>query len=159
MSCSKQELKLSNDEIAQIEKNVRNQSSRGTKFFKHRTGRVLGASQSKQASHIDPVLPSQSQIQSICDQANNIYIILVIIPGVPSGAVFWSPMSQKSCRFETGLIAFPRVHITTHITFNFLNSYRRAISCFRSCYVFIPFSLSSPSQPHVFLQAERSCTS
>ena len=39
--CSKQELKLSNDEITQIEKNVRTQSSRGTKFFKHRTGRVL----------------------------------------------------------------------------------------------------------------------
>ena len=62
--CSKQEIKLSDNEITQIEKGTRTQSQ-GANFFKHRAGSV-GASQSKQASHTDPALPSQSLIQSIC---------------------------------------------------------------------------------------------
>ena len=62
--CSKQEIKLSDDEISQIEKDTRTQSL-GSNFFKHRAGSI-GASQSKQASHTDPALPSQSLIQSIC---------------------------------------------------------------------------------------------
>lgn len=34
--CSKQEIKLSDDEITQIEKDTRTQSSRGPNFLKHR---------------------------------------------------------------------------------------------------------------------------
>lgn len=68
--CSKQEIKLSDNEITQIEKDTRTQSQ-GANFFKHRAGRI-GASQSKQASHTDPALPSQSLIQSICYPGLNI---------------------------------------------------------------------------------------
>ena len=62
--CSEKQINISEDEMVQIEKDTRSQSQ-GANFFKHRAGRI-GASQSKQASHTDPALPSQSLIQSIC---------------------------------------------------------------------------------------------
>ena len=62
--CSEIEIKLSDDKILEIEKDTITQSQ-GADFFKHRAGRI-GASQSKQASHTDPALPSQSLIQSVC---------------------------------------------------------------------------------------------
>lgn len=62
--CSEKQIDLSEEEIMQIEKDTISQSQ-GDNFFKHRAGRI-GASQSKQASHTNPALPSQSLIQSIC---------------------------------------------------------------------------------------------
>ena len=56
--CSKQEIKLSDNEITQIEKDTRTQSQ-GANFFKHRAGEIK-ASQSKQASHTDPKLSKET---------------------------------------------------------------------------------------------------
>ena len=54
--CSKQEIKLSDNEITQIEKDARTQSQ-GVNFFKHRAGRI-GASQSKHLIQTLHCLPS-----------------------------------------------------------------------------------------------------
>ena len=62
--CFEKEIELSEEQRLQIEEDTRSQSQ-GANFFKHRAGRI-GASQSKQASHTNPALPSQSLIQSIC---------------------------------------------------------------------------------------------
>ena len=62
--CKETKIKISSEEIAQIERDTINQA-KGKAFFKHRAGRI-GASQSKAASHSDPSLPSQSLIQNIC---------------------------------------------------------------------------------------------
>ena len=62
--CLETEITLSKDQISQIERDTITQSQ-GSNFFKHRAGRI-GASQSKQASHTNPALPSQSLIQGIC---------------------------------------------------------------------------------------------
>jgi hypothetical protein len=60
--CHEQKVVLSAEQMSQIEKDTRDQAQ-GTNFFKHRDGRI-GASQSKQASHTNPALPSQSLIQT-----------------------------------------------------------------------------------------------
>ena len=62
--CQEIEIKISKDQIQQIERDTIKQS-KGHNFFKHRAGRI-GASQSKSASHTNPALPSQSLIQGIC---------------------------------------------------------------------------------------------
>ena len=59
--CSKQEIKLSDNEITQIKKDTRTQSQ-GANFFKHRAGRI-GASQSKQVSHTDPDIVTSDFVQ------------------------------------------------------------------------------------------------
>ena len=99
--CSKQEIKLSDNEITQIEKDARTQSQ-GVNFFKHRAGRI-GASQSKQASHTDPALPSQSLIQSIC------------YPGLNK---LFCKAIQHGCEHEAQAIsAFEEVMKEQHINF------------------------------------------
>lgn len=77
--CHEKEIILSDDQISQIEKDTRAQSQ-GTDFFKHRAGRI-GASQSKQASHTNPALPSRSLIQSICYPEYNKLFTEAIIHG------------------------------------------------------------------------------
>ena len=62
--CFEKEIELSEEQRLQIEEDTRSQSQ-GANFFKHRAGRIE-ASQSKQASHTNPALPSQSLILSIC---------------------------------------------------------------------------------------------
>ena len=99
--CSKQEIELSDNEITQIEKDTRTQSQ-GANFFKHRAGRI-GASQSKQASHTDPALPSQSLIQSIC------------YPGLNK---LFCKAIQHGCEHEAQAIsAFEEVMKEQHINF------------------------------------------
>ena len=77
--CHEQKIVLSAEQISQIEKDTRDQAQ-GTNFFKHRTGRI-GASQSKQASHTNPALPSQSLIQTICYPEYNKLFTKAVIHG------------------------------------------------------------------------------
>ena len=58
--CLEKEIELSEQQRSQIEEETRSQSQ-GANFYKHRAGRI-GASQSKLASHTNPTLPSQSQL-------------------------------------------------------------------------------------------------
>ena len=99
--CSKRVIKLSDDEISQIEKDTRTQSQ-GSAFFKHRAGRI-GASQTKQPSHTDPALPSQSLIQSIC---------------YPELNKLFSKAMKHGCEHEAQAIsAFEEVMKEQHINF------------------------------------------
>ena len=70
--CFEQKINTSEENILKIEQDTRGQSQ-GANFFKHRAGRI-GASQSKQACHTDPALPSQSLVQTICYPELNKFI-------------------------------------------------------------------------------------